>query len=77
MYVVEFVGGYGFEVQNKVRSMHWHSHQISILVHIGFHHNLAPDPYDEDLKILTEYQFYISNNCKHDLEFVQHCFKLH
>jgi hypothetical protein len=57
--------------------MHWHSYQISILMHISFHHNPTPNPYDEDLRILTEYHFYISNDHKHDLEFVQHCFELH
>ncbi len=57
--------------------MHWHTYQISILVHIYFHHNPAPDPYDEESQILIEYHFYISDDQKHDFEFVRHCFKLH
>jgi len=36
-------------------------------VHISFHHNPTPDPYDEDLRILIEYHIYISNDRKHDL----------
>jgi hypothetical protein len=75
--IVDFVENYNSKVQNKVQSMHWHTYQISILVHISFCHNLAPNPYDEDSKILSKYHFYISDHCKHDLEFVQHCFKLH
>jgi hypothetical protein len=47
------------------------------LVHITYQSNLDFDIYDEDSKVLTEYHFYISNDHKHDSEFVQHCFKLH
>jgi len=57
--------------------MHWHSFQITILVHITYCHNPNQDPHDEDSFILIDYHFYISNDCKHDSEFVQHCFKLH
>jgi hypothetical protein len=57
--------------------MHWYSYQISILVHICFHHNLEYDPYDEETRILTKYHFYVFDDRKHDSEFVQHCFKLH
>lgn len=57
--------------------MHWHTYQISILVHISFRHNPTPNLYDDDSKILTKYHFYISDDRKHNLEFVQHCFKLH
>ncbi len=34
--IVDFVKNYSFEVQNEVQSMHWHSYQINILVHITF-----------------------------------------
>jgi len=46
-------------------------------VHISFCHNPTPDPYDEDSIIIIEYHFYISDDCKHDFEFVQHYLKLH
>ncbi len=75
--MADFADNYSFEVQNEMQSMYWHSYQISIIVHISFHHNLAPNPYDENLRILIEYHFYILDNHKHDLEFMQHCFKLH
>ena len=75
--VVDFAENYKFEIQNEVQSMHWHSYQISILVHISFRHNPEADPYDEDTWILTEYHFYISDDTVHDSLFVQHCFGLH
>jgi len=75
--IVDFIENFSFEVQNEMQSMHWHTYQISILVHINFRHNLAPNRYDEDSKILIEYHFYISNDCNNDSKFVQHCFKLH
>ena len=31
---IDFAENYSFEIQNEVQSMHWHSTQISILVHI-------------------------------------------
>jgi hypothetical protein len=34
--MVDFVENYSFEMQNEVQSMHWHSYQISILVHITY-----------------------------------------
>jgi len=57
--------------------MHWHSYQISILMHITYQSNLNFDGYDEDFKVLTKYHFYVLDDRKHDFEFVQHCFKLH
>jgi len=48
--------------------MHWHSFQITILVHITYSHNLNRDPHDEDSFILIDYYFYISNDHKHDFE---------
>jgi hypothetical protein len=47
------------------------------LVYICFHHNPTLDLCDEYSQNLIEYHFYISNDKKHDLKFVQHCFKLH
>lgn len=75
--VVDFTENYFFKIQNEVQNMHWHSYQINILVHICFCHNLHFDPYNEKTSIFNEYYFYISNDHKHDSEFVQHCFKIH
>jgi hypothetical protein len=57
--------------------MHWHTYWMLILVHICFYHNPTLQLHDEYSQILIEYHFYISNDRKHDLKFVQHCFKLH
>ncbi len=75
--LVDFVKKYNFQMQIEVHSMHWHSYQISILVHITYRSYSNFDGYDENSRILTKYHFYISNDRKHDFEFVQHCFKLH
>jgi hypothetical protein len=70
VFVVDFAKSYGFEVQNEIQSVHWHTYQMSILVHICFYWNLTPYPYDEDSWILTEYHFYISDDKKNDFKFV-------
>ena len=57
--------------------MHWHSYQVTILVHISFMRNLNPDPNDDSSKTLVKYHFYISDDRKHDSYFVQHCLMLH
>jgi hypothetical protein len=77
VFIVDFVKHYTFQIQNEVQSMYWHSYHISILVHILYYLNLNYDPYDEDSRVLTKYQFYVSNDQKHDSEFVQHYFQLH
>jgi len=75
--MLDFVENYNFQMQNEFQSMHWHSYQISILVHNTYRSNPNFDAYDEDSKILTKYHFYILDDHKHDFEFVQHCFGLH
>jgi hypothetical protein len=75
--VVDFVENYSFEMQNEMQSMHWHSYQINILVHITYRHNPRLDPYDEESLILIEYHFYIFDDRKYDSKFVQRYFKLH
>jgi hypothetical protein len=47
VFVVDFAKIYSFEIHNEVQSTHWHNYQISIMVHITFHHNPTLDPYDE------------------------------
>ena len=57
--------------------MHWHSYQISILVHITYVRNPHRDPHDDSTRNITSYHFYISDDMKHDSYFVQHCLLLH
>ena len=77
MSVVDFAQHYSFQVQNEVQSMHWHSYQVSILVHISFQRNPRPNSNDDSTKTLVNCHFYISDDRKHDSYFVQHCLILH
>jgi hypothetical protein len=52
--------------------MHWHSHQIIILVHISYHLNLDYELYDEDYRVLIEYNLYVLDDQKQNNEFVQY-----
>lgn len=54
--------------------MHWHSHQIIILVHISYHLNLDYELYDEDYRVLIEYNLYVLDDQKQNNEFVQYWF---
>lgn len=69
--VVDFAENYSFKEQNEIQSMHWHSDQCTILVHISYRRT------DQDDSIIKEMHFYISNDKQHDTLFVQHCFLLH
>lgn len=53
------------------------SFQIGILVHITYCHN--PNyPIDlESKKIIKEYHYYMSNDRKHNILFIHHCFEFH
>ena len=75
--VVDYAENYSFEVQNEVQSMHWHSYQVSILVHITWVRNPEPDPEDASTRNIMQYHFYISDDKKHDSYFVQHCLQMH
>jgi hypothetical protein len=75
--VIDFVENYSFEVQNEVQSMHWHSYQVTILVHISWIRNAHPDPDDESTKNIMQYHFYISDDKKDGSYFVQHCLEMH
>jgi hypothetical protein len=57
-----------------MQSMHWHSHQIIILIHISYHLNLDYELYDEDSKVLIEYHFYVLDDQKQNNEFVKYWF---
>jgi hypothetical protein len=74
--VIDYAQNYSFEVQNEVQSMHWHSYQISILVHISWVRNPHHDPDDDSTKNIMKYHFYISDDKKHDSYFIQHCLSL-
>ena len=77
MSCIDFSQNYAMKVQNEMQSMHWHSVQITILVHITYRHN--PDFVEGDLvepEILKETHYYISDAPEHDSAYVQHAFSL-
>ncbi len=77
--VVDFAENYTFQEFNEIQKMHWHSFQISILVHICYkwNPNFVANPNCGEKKLLTKYHYYISDDNEHDTLFVQHCFQLH
>jgi hypothetical protein len=79
MFVINFVENYIFMDFNEVQEMHWHSFQLTILVHICYRWNDAyiENPNSRAKKFIIEYHYYLSNDTEHDILFVQHCFELH
>jgi hypothetical protein len=65
------------KVQNKIQDMHWFSFQITVLIHITYHHNPHYDLVTKNSKTLKEVHYYVFDENDHDTLFVQHAFKLH
>jgi hypothetical protein len=75
---IDFIENYSMKVQNEVQSMHWHSSQVTILVHITYFRNPEYNAEDSESKeILKEVHYYVSDEKEHDSIFVQHAFRLH
>jgi len=57
---IDFAKNYSFMEQNEIQTQHWHSFQITILVHLTWRINPnfgVGD--DEKTRMITEYHFYI------------------
>lgn len=78
MSIVDFADNYTFVPQNKIQSEYYHSHQVSMLVHILYGHveqNVDDiERTSENRGVIKEYHFYINNDCTHDAHFIQRCF---
>jgi hypothetical protein len=74
---IDFVENYTFQMQNEIQSMHWTTHQVTILVHLTYMLNPAYDLMKPHTKFLKESHFYIFDDCEHDTLFVQHFLLLH
>jgi hypothetical protein len=74
---IDFAENYSFQIQNEIQSMHWFSHQVTILVHLTYRKNPFPDPLLEGSEWIKESHFYVSDDKEHDTLFVQHCLLLH
>jgi hypothetical protein len=64
-------------MQNEIQSMHWHSFQITILLHITFQVNQINGQGNNDKNIIKDTHLYVSDNKDHDTLFVHHCFLMH
>lgn len=71
MSVLDFVENYLFKEQNEIQSMHWHTDQVTLFVHITYRRKA------EDDTVIKEVHFYVSDDKAHDTVFVQHCFLMH
>ena len=74
---MDFSESYLMKLQNKIQTMHWHCTQVTILVMITYHKNLAYDPCLHDFDLLKDVHYFISDDPTHDIGFVQHSFLLH
>lgn len=74
---IDFTKNYTFEIQNVIQSMHQHSFQVTILIHIMFWVDPMNGPRIDERKIIKEKHFYILDDKEHDTLFVQHCFMMH
>jgi hypothetical protein len=74
---IDFAENYSFMIQDEIQSMHWHSTQVTILVHITLRRVFLDDADEGDGEIVKESHFYISDDKEHDTLFVQHCLMLH
>jgi len=57
--------------------MHWHNFQVSILVHICYRKNTSYNSTEDELEVIKEVHYYVSNDPMHDTLLVQRAFILH
>lgn len=73
---IDFSKNYNSKVQNEIQSMHWHTTQVTILVHVTY--RLDPSYIGNGPReILKVVHYYISYDSSPNTLFVQHCFMLH
>ncbi len=74
MSIVDFVENYSFQEFNEVQEIHWHSFQLTTLIHICYQWNDAylMDPNSVEDKYIIKYQYYFFYDTKHDMLCVAH-----
>jgi hypothetical protein len=72
--LVYFDENYNLQLKNEVQSQYYHLDKVIIMVHITYIH--GSDSIKQNIVILKEYHFYISDDKFHDLAYIQHCFQL-
>jgi hypothetical protein len=73
--IIDFAKNNMFLDFSEVQKMHWHSFQLTILVHIYYRCNLnysLKNPNSDAKKLIIEYNYYIFNDIEHKMLFVQH-----
>ena len=71
---IDFAEIYFFQAQNEIQNMYWQNRQVTIMVHICYRKNPLFIVNGDELKVLKDVHFYISDNKEHDALFIQHCF---
>ncbi len=74
---IHFVENYTFQIDNDIHSMHWHSFQVTILVHITYRLKPIYNETNSQPRVTKKSHFYVSNDKEHDMFFIQHCLLLH
>jgi hypothetical protein len=64
-------------VHKEIQNMHWHNHQVSILVHISYKKNFLYGYLGDESIVIKEVHYYVSDDTTHDTLFIQHVFMLH
>ena len=72
--VVDFSNSYPLQPQNEIQSQYYHSEKVSIMIHITYRHGSNSN--EQNIVILKEYHFYISDDQCHGLAYMQHFFQL-
>jgi hypothetical protein len=59
---IDFAKNYTFQIDNEIQSMHWHSFHVTILVHIMCCLNPNYNETNNELKVIKESHFYVTND---------------
>lgn len=67
---IDFAENYTFEAQNEIQSMYYHSDQVSILVQVTYSATVSELDGQEEMQLVRETHYYISDDKMHDTAFV-------
>jgi hypothetical protein len=63
---INFIENYTFQIENEIQSMHWHSFQVTIVVHITYKINPTYIEDNGQNKVIKESHFYVNDDKEHD-----------
>lgn len=70
--LVNFIEKYTCQPKKELQFQYYNSIKGAIFVHVTYRHAL--DSIEENMNIVKEYHFYMSDNRSHSSEYVQYCF---